>query len=173
MSHQLNESLLHQIQIMYSFAPSEEMEFISGKKLQAITCSYSIHDKVVEDPAKHFKTGNAKDSFLKLWIFVFLLASLTLVKRITESSRAERSFLYKFFSKRNSSREHLLCIPSASQLRTFKLCGLYMVFPPRASLYPAVWLITWRMVSTWWDRQGGQAGQQSACEQDDTDCKHA
>lgn len=31
---------------------------------------------------------------------------------------------------------------------TFKPCGLYMGFPPRASLYPAVWLITWRRVST-------------------------
>lgn len=30
----------------------------------------------------------------------------------------------------------------------FKPCGLYIVFPPRASLYPAVRLITWRRVST-------------------------
>lgn len=42
---------------------------------------------------------------------------------------------------------------------TFKPFGLYIVFPPRASLYPAVWLITWRRVSTCGEREGGHGCQ--------------
>lgn len=98
--------------------------------------------------------------------------------RLSEAFQNSNFFIILFLKVRfwrnkrvSAVKEQQLGIPS--WLLTFKLWGLYMAFPPRASLYPAVWLITWRMVSTWWDRQGGQAGQQSVWERDDTDCKHA